>query len=327
MRLVRWVYTLVTPIFVMATSNSPPLCTSPRSPKYESLEANHSASFHANFDTGEAGKHANGDLVSNSLYWTANQVNTLGRTPFVNGLLSFGGPFPDLFIADLIHLNEGNKASIMFYFQGHQTGEFDGVPASGAAIQILNGELFVFDQDVLLDRLITVNELNILQLQITGQQKVTDFTNVTLIKNPQTPKAFRESLKSTTAKFHQNFNLNKTADNAAFVMDNVQIFSNKGLQTGKEAFLALFTQFETSHPDLLAHDEYLLADGHFTSLEWIWQGTFTGPFTLTNGTVVQPTKKSYRTQAMAWFQFNDQGLVEHVWHVSNRDDLVEIVQN
>src|ERR1700753_197447 len=241
MHLVRWFCTLITPIFVMATANNPPLCTSPRSSKYEALEANRSASFHANFDTGEAGRIANGDLVSNSLYWTANQVNTLGRTPFVKGLLSFGGPFPDLFIRDLIHLNDGNKASIMFYFQGHQTGEFEGVPASGAAIEILNGEHFVFDQDVLLDRLVTVNELNILQLQITGQQKVTNFTNVTLLDNPQTPKAFRDSIKDTTAKFHQNFNMNKTGDNANFVTDNVQIFSNQGLQIGKKAFLDLFT--------------------------------------------------------------------------------------
>jgi hypothetical protein len=230
----------------------------------------------------------------------------LGRAAFVDGLLSFDGPFPDLSIADFIHLNDANTAAIMYYFQGHQTGEFNGVSSSSAAVQVLNGELMEFDQDVLLNKLISINELNILQLQITANEMVSQFKNVTLLDNQQPPKAFRDSIKNITAKFNQNFNLKNNKANLAFVTDDVKIFTNQGLQTGKDAFLALFTTYEMSHPDLIAHDEYLLGDGHFTAVEFIWQGEFVGPFTLTDGTLIKPTNKSYRTRPMRWFKFNDE---------------------
>jgi predicted ester cyclase len=318
---------LITLLVPAMASSSPILCTSPTSPVYEKEVQNRSATFHQNFNKGDDGKKANGALVSLSIDWVSQNVNTLGRQAFVNGLLSFGVPFPDLKISDNIILIDGNTAAIFYYFQGHQTGPFNVIPASGAAIEALNGELMVFDQDVLLNRLISINEIDTVDLEITGKKIVDHFENVTLIENPQTSAEFRQKIKNIAAQFNKNFNLGNNSANAAFLAPNVEVLTDQGLQTGKDAVLNLFTRYVKSHPDLIAHDEYILGDGHFTAVEWVWQGTFTGPFLASNGSTVQPTGKSYRMRGLRWMQYDDQGLVTKVWQVTNNNDLITNVQN
>jgi predicted ester cyclase len=318
---------LVTLLVPGMASINPTLCTSPVSPAYEKEVRIRSATFHQNFDKGPAGKKANGALVSLSIDWVSQNVNTLGRQAFVNGLLAFGVPFPDLKISDNIILNDGNTAAIFYYFQGHQTGAFNGVPASGAAIEALNGELMVFDNDVLLNRLISINEIDTVELEITGQKTVNHFEKITLIENPQTSIEFRQKIKNIAAQFNNNFNLGKTSANTAFLVPDVEVLTDQGLHTGKNAVLSLFSRYAKSHPDLIAHDEYILGDGHFTAVEWVWQGTFTGPFIASNGSTIQPTGKSYRMRGLRWMQHNEEGLVTKVWQVTNNNDLITNIQN
>jgi hypothetical protein len=77
---------------------------------------------------------------------------------------------------------------------------------------------------------------------------------------------------------------------------------------------------------MLAHDEYVLADGHYAATEFLWQGTRKGDFTASNGTVVPPDGKSYQVRGFRWFKFNDKGLVTKFWEVYNNNDFLTRVQ-
>jgi len=299
----------------------------PGSSDYEPKVRNNTASFHKNFNAGPAGKQANGALVSNSIDWANNNANTLGRANFVNTLLSFDVPFPDLKIFDVFILVDGNIGAVFYYFQAHQDGPFGDLPATGRPMQVLNTELFMFDADARLARLITVNDLSHVQAQLTGTVPAPVFGNFTLVSNQQTSPYFRTKIKNTAAQFNNNFNANKTAMNAGLARPDVKITTGDGVSHGTEALLALFAELEKSHPDLLAHDAYVVGDGHYVAVGFIWEGTFKGDFKLTNGTIVPPDGKAYRTWAARWFQFDDAGIVTAVWQVEDHDNMVKNVQS
>jgi len=300
----------------------------PAEPGFCDTVRNHTASFHINFDKGDDGKKANGNLVSDSIDWANNNANTLGRANFVNTLLSFNTPFPDLKISDIIILAESNVGAVFYYFQAHQTGEFNGLPPTGRPMQVMNTELFMFDADALLARLITVNELSQVVAQLTGKVPTPEFGNFELAPNPQTPDAFRKKIKTTAAQLNANFNKNQTTANAAFAHPEVKVISSTGgEQHGREAFLGLFDLFKTSHPDILAHDVYVVGDGHYVAVGFVWEGTLTGQFRRVDGSVMEPDGKMYRTWAARWFKFNDDGLITNVWQVVDHDNLVTNVQS
>lgn len=313
----------------VSLAGAPLLCTPPYSSSYESQVRHNSAQFHINFDKGDMGRKANGPMAAVDIYWTANNLNYLGRAPFVKGLLSFDGPFPDLQIHDAIHVVDGNVASQLYYFQGTQDGEYNGQAATGRKIEILNGEIFNMDQNALLSRLISVNELDFVQLQITGQQNITTFQNITLLTadNQQTSAAYRAKIRMAAAQFNANFNQGKAGANKRLARADVTVTTDRGVSSGRDALVALFTRYRSALPDLLAHDEYVLADGHYAATESLWQGTRTGPFHATNGTTVPPDGLSYRTRVLRWFKFDDAGLVTHVWQVATNDDFLTNVQD
>jgi SnoaL-like domain len=315
---------LWTSLFSLSTSsNTPLLCTPPLSPAYSSQVAFNSKLFHANFDKGDAGKRANGPLASISMDWTVNNEHVLGRKSFVSGLLQAADSFAGLQILDHIHLNEGNTAAILYYFQGTNSAPYNGHPTSHAKVEAWNGEFLLFDSSVLLNQLITINEFDSFELQVTGQQNVTSFTPVSLVENPQTAVAFREKIKNTAAKFTQLFNARTVSEARSLCTNNVVVRTSKGTSTGFSAVAALLNRYQTPFPDLLVHDEYIIADGHFAAVESIIEGSRTGPFTVSNGTVVPADGETYRTRVMRWYQFTDGGNVEGIWEVNNRDDLLE----
>lgn len=103
--------------FVCVTLSRPSnqvLCTPPQSPLYTALVAKNSATFHQNFNRpNDVGKKANGALTNPSIWWTSNNIETLGTPGFVSGLEAFDSPFPGLQIADFVHVNDGNLAAIL----------------------------------------------------------------------------------------------------------------------------------------------------------------------------------------------------------------------
>ena len=112
-------------------------------------------------------------------------------------------------------------ASILYMFQGTQGGTFDGIPATGRKVEAWNGELMVFNDEALLSRLTTVNNLDQFQLEITGAVTIDEFQNVTLASNPQTPSAYRTKIKNVAAKFNKNFNNGKTAANSTLATSDI----------------------------------------------------------------------------------------------------------
>jgi hypothetical protein len=133
---------------------------------------------------GNAGKRANGPLASVSIYWTVNNEHVLGHKPFVSGLLQAADSFAGLQILDHIHLNEGNTAAIIYYFQGTNSAPYNSQPTSHAKVEAWHSEFLLFDSNVLLNQLITINEFDSFELQVTGQQNVTHSTPVSLVQNP-----------------------------------------------------------------------------------------------------------------------------------------------
>lgn len=85
----------------------------------------------------------------------------------------------------------------------------------------------------------------------------------------------------------------------------------------------LLSQYATSSPDLLAHDEYIIADGQFAAVESIISGTHTGPFTALNGTIIPADGKTCRTRIMRWYEFNENGKIKNIWEVNDVNSLIE----
>jgi hypothetical protein len=113
--------------------------------------------------------------------WTVNNEHVLSRKPFVSGLLQAADSLDGLQSFDHIHLNEGNSAAIIYHFQGTNSASCNGHPTSHAKVEVWHGEFLLFDSNVLLNQLITINKFDFFELQVTGQQNVTHFTPVSLI--------------------------------------------------------------------------------------------------------------------------------------------------
>jgi SnoaL-like domain len=125
--------------------------------------------------------------------------------------------------------------------------------------------------------------------------------------------AFREKINNTTARFAQLFNARNIPALRSLCTNKVVVRTSTGTITDFSAVAALLNRYQTPFPDLLAHDEYIIADGHFAARETIIEGSRTGPFTVSNGTVVLADGVMYHTRVMRWYQHTDEEKVEGVW--------------
>ena len=101
-----------------------------------------------------------------------------------------------------------------------------------------------------------------------------------LVPNPQTPPAFRQKLRDSMAKIHENFNAGNNSANAKLVKENVLVDADWNVTSGVEAFLGLVGKWQRSFPDMVFHDDAVLADGHLGAVEFVWEGTQTGEYTV-----------------------------------------------
>jgi hypothetical protein len=213
-----------------------------------------------------------------------------------------------------------NLASVRYFFQGTANGHFAGLPSTGNKIEVAGGETFQYDENALLYRLITVEPLDKIVLEVEGVTKSTP-SRISPPSPTHKPLLLPRQNQEHRQHTRQNFNLRQTALTTAFASPNIIVDADGTISHGKQALL---DHFETllSFPDLLAHDEYVLSDGHYASTEIIWQGTRNGSFTATNGTVVEPDGKMYRVRGMRWFEFNDEGLMTKFMESHNNDDFL-----
>ena len=326
MSLLLFLFALTLPAHGAPTAQNPLLCASTTSPAYNALVANRSALFHVNYSKGNVTP--NGPMASESIDWDDNGVLLIGRSNFVKQLHFFMAIVPGLQIRDHIHINDGNKAAIHYTFQGFATGSFNGAPPTNARIQAQGGEMMVYDEDALLDRLVTIEEVDLLEMQVEGTLTVPAFDTIPQVTtSPTTSPEYVCKIKTTAASFSKLFNDNQTAEIETLLYRSAVTFhADNSTITSTSAVVAHFRSFRASFPDLLIHDQYIVGQGNYTAVESVAEGTFTGaPFTATNGTVVQPTGRMSRARFMRFFEHDEEGLVVNAWEVHNNNDFFENV--
>jgi predicted ester cyclase len=140
--------------------------------EYEKLVFNTVTQFHKNFDNHEWDK--NGPLVADNLHVNSNGTELNGRDAFIQRIARFAVPFPDVKIADLNTIVDGNKAAIRFVITGTQTGDLPtptGVlHATNRKIKVDGVEYFTFNKDGKLVDLLTVEDLAGMMRQLTAKQ-------------------------------------------------------------------------------------------------------------------------------------------------------------
>lgn len=135
---------------------------------YEQQVLNTVSQFHRNFNA-----HAfanNGDLVADDLVVDSNGAEVHGREAFVARIARFAEPFPDVQINDLDTVVDGDVATVRFVLTGTQKGDFrtpDGpIKATNKSIHVDGVEIFYFNREAKLQKLVTVERLDQLIAQL-----------------------------------------------------------------------------------------------------------------------------------------------------------------
>ena len=287
---------------------------------YESSVRTTLGRFHPHLSAGEYA--ANGPMVSETIHWNDKGLLLVGRDSYVNHLTSFNVTFRGLQAPDRYHLVDGHVGAVLYRLQGRQTAEVAGVN-TGNKVDILGGELMDFDSDGLLNVLYSIEEIGLLIDQLTGMVNVSHFMPVSLEENPQTSADFRTSAREALGTLHENFNAGMNGKNGGLARLDVRVQADTVQQTGRTAFVGLFDKWKGAFPDLLYHDDYVLADGRMGCLAYVWQGTQTGEYVAPNGTTIHATGKPVRVRGMTFFEFDKDGLISSVVNVHDEAVIME----
>jgi predicted ester cyclase len=95
---------------------------------------------------------------------------------------------------------------------------------------------------------------------------------------------------------------------------------------GKKAFAERLDPLKDAFPDMRIHDEYVLADGNRAAVEYIMEGTQSGPFSLPDGTVLPPSGKKVKVRGIEFLEFDKTALLKEVVVVQNQHDFVAQLQ-
>ncbi|HEY4144368.1 ester cyclase [Pinirhizobacter sp.] len=287
-----------------------------------SAEAVHvmASKFHRNFSNGEID--SNGPLAAPDIHVDSNNVILVGRDKFIERLKRYSVPFPGLQLKDRIVVVDGSRAAVQYVLQGEHKGPYAGIPATGNKIQAMSGEVFEFDKQGLMSKLITITKLDDVMGEIKGSKKIDAFENVTLLPNGNESPAYVAQVRRAASTFHKNFSTGQFDRNGPLVADNIHVNSNGTLLDGKSAFIERIKRYKIPFPNLAIRDEYVLVEGNRAAVEYVMEGTQTGPFTLPDGSVLQPTGKPVRVRGIEFMRFNQAGLLDDLITLSNGDDFV-----
>ncbi|RFU77116.1 hypothetical protein TARUN_5097 [Trichoderma arundinaceum] len=284
--------------------------------EYTDKVANRSASFHPNFSKNTPeGIQANGRMVTPDIDLYFSGSSSLGRAAFIQALaFDPSGGVRAQFLDRLI-IVEGNIAAIL------SANRFTS-NSSVLLLQTTLAETMIFDKDALLSRIVSIGESGLAGAQGAGQAGLPPLEQI--VRNPiaNTSAGFTFKLKEKAAQFNINFNRQNASANGLLAAENVTVVSDGRNSTGRASLVNLFTRYNTSVPDLIQHDEFVVAQGNWAATEYIFQGTRNGTFTMVNGTKVAPNGAQYRARGMRFMRFNDDGLVDLFWQVADNDIFV-----
>jgi predicted ester cyclase len=275
--------------------------------------------FHKNFSAGEFKR--NGPLVTSDIDVDSNNVKLVGRDNFVQRIERYSIPFPGLQLRDRVIIVDGNVAAVNYILQGQQNGPYGKIPATGNKVEAMSGEVFEFNPEGLMKKLTTITELNRLEAEISGSIKISGFQRITLLPNGKTSPDKRAGIRALAAMFDQNFNEGHTEKNAALADKNVQVNADNVVLVGRAALVEQRQQLKTAFPDMQIHDEYVLADGNRAAIEYIMEGTQTGPYTASDGSLLAATGKKVRVRGIDFMGFDKRGLLNELVVVHNENDF------
>ncbi|KAL7911921.1 hypothetical protein GGI35DRAFT_443966 [Trichoderma velutinum] len=284
--------------------------------EYIDKVANHSASFHPNFSKNTiAGVQANGRLAAPDVDLYFSGSTSLGRAAFLQALaldpsLGLRAQFLDRLI-----IVEGNIAATL-------SATRITTNSTDARFETTLAETMIFDKDALLSRIVSISEGGLQNAQIAGEIAPPPLR--TIVRNPiaNTSSAFTFKIKEKAAQFNINFNNKNASASGLLATENVTVVSDGRNSTGRASLVNLFTRYNTSVPDLLLHDEFVIGQGNWVATEYIFQGTRNGTFTMVNGTEVAPNGAQYRARGMRFMRFNEDGLIDLFWQAADNDIFV-----
>lgn len=283
--------------------------------EYTSRVANNSASFHPNFSKNTIqGRRANVALVTPDVDSFFNGFSGLGAPFFAQALGTPGGPTRGEFLDRLI-IVEGNTAAIL-------SASRIITNTSQLLVQTTLAETMIFDKNALLSRIVSIGEAGLAEAQAAGEAKLPPNEPIALNPIANTSAGFTFKIKEKAAQFNINFNNNNSSANGLLATEDVTVVSDGRNSTGRAALVNLFTRYNTSVPDLIQHDEFVLGQGNWAATEYIFQGTRNGTFAMLNGTRVLPNGAQYRLRGMRFMRFNDAGLVDLFWQAADNDAFV-----
>jgi predicted ester cyclase len=128
-------------------------------------------------------------------------------------------------------------------------------------------------------------------------------------------------LRAAAASFDKNFNERHLEKNADLAAKNVRIDADNTIRSGRSELLKLTQRLTTAFPDMHIQDEYVLADGNRAAVEYIMQGTQTGPYTRPDGTQLAPTGRPVRVRGIDFMEFDRAGLLSELVVVYNESDF------
>jgi predicted ester cyclase len=277
--------------------------------------------FHANFSAGKID--ANGPLAAEDIAVDSNNVTFVGRDRFVERLKRYSVPFPGLQLKDRIVIVDGDRAAVHYLLQGEHKGPYGDLPATGNKIEAMSGEVFEFNGQGLMAKLITITKLDDVAAQMKGTKRIDAFEDVKLLPNGSESAEYTAGILGVAATFHKHFSAGEFDKNGPLVAEDIHVNSNGTMLIGREAFVERIKRYKTTFPDMIIQDEYLLAEGNRVAIEYVMEGTQTGAMVLADGSILSPTGRKVRVRGIEFMRFNPAGLMDDLITISNGDDFVK----
>jgi predicted ester cyclase len=200
-------------------------------------------------------------------------------------------PFHGMQLRDRVIVVDSNVAALNFVFQGEQKGSITG--------------------------------LGRVEADVPGMIRINSFATIGTLSNGAEDSHRRAVLRAAAALFHRNFNDGHLERNAWLARGDVHVNADNTMLRGRSAVIGQYDRLKQAFPDMQIHDEYVLADGYRAAVEYVMEGTQTGPFTSPDGSILQPTGKRVRVRGIDFMAFDETGLLRDLIVVRDEDSFAE----
>ncbi len=286
--------------------------------KFANKVRSNASTFHQNFSTGDFEK--NGELVNDKIYVNSNNAIVIGKDNFIARIKRFHTPFPSLQLKDKIVIVDENQVGLLYIMQGTQDGPYGTIPASGNKINVYAAEFFIMDDEAKMKELLTITQLDQLVRQITGEDKVEEYENISLLPIKKTNAAFKKELKNKLDLYVQDFNTRDWKNMTDLFTANANININGMPIQGAEALISELKSFIAIVPDMTYHLIRNVVEGDRGALAYEVNGTYTSKTEVTaNG---MPLKKKLEDiKQGVHFEFNADGKISKATIIYNSNDF------